>query len=94
MGPGGDGFGHISRIFDTSVGNDRDVRLGRDIVAITDSRQLRDTRAGDNSRSANRTGTDTDLDRIRAGLDEFGSCLSRSYIPGDNIDTEFLFYLF
>src|SRR5918993_1888438 len=55
---------------DAAVGNHRHARLRRHLGGLHDGGELRDPDAGDDSGRADRSGSDTHLDRVRTRIDE------------------------
>ena len=69
-GAGGDRLGQIAGELDAAIGDDRNIgRLGR-FDRRHDGGELRHADAGDDAGGADRARTDTDLDRIRTGIDQ------------------------
>ena len=68
---GGDRLGDVAGIADAAVGDERDVRCSpAPSSAFWIGRDLRHADAGDDARRADRAGTDADLDRVGAVVDE------------------------
>jgi hypothetical protein len=86
MGAGGDGFGHVSRVANPSVGNDRHIRLLGGPGGIINCGNLRDADAGNHPRGANRAGTDAHLDGIRPGGDQVRAALGRGDVARHDVD--------
>src|SRR5437660_8557885 len=86
IGPGGDGFGNIAGILDTTVGDDRHVILPRHLRTVINGGDLRHAYTGDDARRANSPRSNTDLDSIRARLNYRLRRLSRDNVADDDLD--------
>ena len=85
VGAGGERLGKIAGIFDAAIGDHGHVGFLRGFDRIHDRGQLRHADAGDNPRGADRTGTDADLDRIGAGIDQRLRAFLGRDIAGDHL---------
>src|ERR1700722_8423874 len=85
VGAGGQRLGKIAGIFDTAIGNHGDVGFLRSLDRVHDRGQLRHADAGHNPGGADRAGTDPDLDRIGAGIDQRLRTFLRRDIAGDDL---------
>src|SRR5690606_41157503 len=61
---GGDGFRHVTSLFDAAICNGHDAMFVRHGGALHDGRQLRDAYAGHDARRADGPWSDPDLDSI------------------------------
>src|SRR5690606_15432659 len=83
---GGDGFGHVAGKTHAAVRNDRDAGAGQSLRYILDSGDLRHADACDHAGRADRTGADTDLDRIGAVIDQRARRRGGRDIAADDLD--------
>ena len=76
---------HIAGILDAAVRNNRNIVLLRHCVGVHDCRDLRNTNTGDNTRRADRSWTNSDLNRICSRLDQRLRALPCSNIARDDL---------
>src|SRR5689334_24582813 len=81
---GGERLGDVAGIADAAVGDESDVAVFQCLAHHADGRDLRHADAGDHARRADRAGTDADLDRIRARIDERFRGIAGHDIAGDD----------
>jgi hypothetical protein len=81
-----DRLGEISRILYTTVRNKGYTGFGRYFAAIHDRGQLGDANTRYNPGRANRTGADSDLDTIHAGIDKRLCAFSRTDISSYQVN--------
>src|SRR5579885_2454506 len=84
IGPGGNGFGDIPRILDTTIGDDWHVILSRYLGAVINGGDLRHANTGDDARCTNSSRSNTYLDGIRSRLNYRLCRLSRDNITRDD----------
>ena len=85
MGACGDRLGDIARVLDAAVGNDGYVRPVGGLDALGDGRDLRDAGTRYDSRGADRSGPDADLDGIYVVADEIPGRLGGGDIADDQL---------
>src|SRR5262249_52273171 len=81
---GGERLRDVPGELDPAVGDQRDARPARRLRALADRVDLGHARAGDDARRADRTGSDADLDGVRAALDEVARARLRRDVARDD----------
>ena len=74
---GGERLGDVAGVADAAIGDQGRAAVADRFGDHADRRDLRHADTGDDARGADRTGTDADLDRIRAGIDQRLGCFAR-----------------
>ena len=84
-------LGQITRETDTTVGDQRDVRIGQGRRYVGHGRDLRHADARHDPRGADRARADADLDRINPGVHQRTSALGRAYVAADDLELRVMF---
>lgn len=83
---GAESFGDVATALDTTVSDEGNAVLARDLEALVDGGELGNARAGDDARDADRTGTDTDFEAVGSGFDEGFGSLTGGHVARDDVD--------
>jgi len=80
----GERFDDVARLGDAAVGENADALFRRGTARDVESRELRDADTRDDARGADRTGTLSNLDDVRASIREKIDACAARYISCDD----------